>query len=187
MDRQGQKRRDHLGMRKRQRAPGRQADHCSLRKVYQGGFVSGATDGSMPVGSVLSIYINIISSIISESPRHEESFPFASPPPRTLESFALNACSPAVPIASIIHTRLEALAPCATNRSPRAMLCLACTALLIPPTASRSSESLLSKQMDQRASTSPNYQLPRGAVPPPLGYVQTRFLGHNDLRASASP
>jgi len=51
-DGQGLMRRDQLRVRKWQRVPGRQADHLCLRRVFQGGCVPGATDGSMPVGSV---------------------------------------------------------------------------------------------------------------------------------------
>ena len=42
---------DLLGVRKWQRVPGRQADRLYQSRVCQGGYVPGATDGSMPVGS----------------------------------------------------------------------------------------------------------------------------------------
>ncbi len=50
-DRQGQRRTDHLEVRKWQRVPGREGDHLYLRRVFQVGCVPGTTDGSMPVGS----------------------------------------------------------------------------------------------------------------------------------------
>ncbi len=51
-DGQGQMRTDHLGVRKWQRVPGRQGDRLCQSRVCQAGYVPGATDGSMPVGSV---------------------------------------------------------------------------------------------------------------------------------------
>ncbi len=56
-DGQGQMRTDLLGVRKGRHVPGRPADHlfCQSR-VFQGGCVPGATDGSMPVGSAEIIY-----------------------------------------------------------------------------------------------------------------------------------
>jgi hypothetical protein len=51
-DRQGQMRTDLLGMRKWQHVPGRQVDRLCQRRVFPAGCVPGATDGSMPVGSV---------------------------------------------------------------------------------------------------------------------------------------
>jgi len=50
-DGQEQMRTDHLGVRKWQRVPGREGDRLCLRRVFQAGYVPGATDGSMPVGS----------------------------------------------------------------------------------------------------------------------------------------
>ena len=50
-DGQGQRRTDHLGVRKWQCVPGRPADRLCQRRVFQAGCVPGATDGSMPVGS----------------------------------------------------------------------------------------------------------------------------------------
>ncbi len=50
-DRQGQKRTDHLGVRKWQRVPGRRADRLCTSRVFPVGCVPGATGGSMPVGS----------------------------------------------------------------------------------------------------------------------------------------
>jgi len=51
-DGQGQRRTDHLGVRKWQRVPGRQADRLCQSRVFRVGCVPDATDGSMPVGSV---------------------------------------------------------------------------------------------------------------------------------------
>jgi hypothetical protein len=42
---------DRKGLRKWQRVPGRRADRLYLRRVFRAGYVPGATDGSMPVGS----------------------------------------------------------------------------------------------------------------------------------------
>jgi hypothetical protein len=53
LDRRGQRRTDHLGIRKRHRVPGKPADSLCQSNVVQGGCVPGATDGSMPVGSGL--------------------------------------------------------------------------------------------------------------------------------------
>ncbi len=50
-DGQGQMRTDHLGVRKWQRVPGRQADRLCQSRVFQVGYVPGATDGSMPIDS----------------------------------------------------------------------------------------------------------------------------------------
>ncbi len=54
---QGQIRTDHLGVRKWQRVPGRQADRLCQSRVFPAGYVPGATDGSMPVGSAEIIYV----------------------------------------------------------------------------------------------------------------------------------
>jgi hypothetical protein len=51
-DRQGQMRTDLLGVKKWQRVPGRPADRLCQRRVFPGGYVPGATDGSNPVGYV---------------------------------------------------------------------------------------------------------------------------------------
>ena len=51
-DGQGQRRKDHLGVIKWQRVPGRRGDRLCHPTVFQVGCVPGATDGSMPVGSV---------------------------------------------------------------------------------------------------------------------------------------
>jgi hypothetical protein len=56
-DGQGQRRSDHLGVRKWRHVPGRQADHLYQSRVFQAGCVPGATDGAMPVGSVEIIYV----------------------------------------------------------------------------------------------------------------------------------
>ena len=57
-DRQGQMQTDHLVVRKWQRVSDRQGDHLFyLRRVFPGGCVQGATDGSMPVGSAATIYV----------------------------------------------------------------------------------------------------------------------------------
>jgi hypothetical protein len=50
-DGQGQRRTDHLEVMKWQRVPGRPADRLCQRRAFQEGYVPGATDGSMPVGS----------------------------------------------------------------------------------------------------------------------------------------
>ena len=55
-DGQKQMRTDHLGMRKEQRVPGRQAERLCQRKVSQEEYVPGATDGSMPIGFAEIIY-----------------------------------------------------------------------------------------------------------------------------------
>jgi hypothetical protein len=54
---QGQRRTDHLGVRKWLRVPGRQADRLYQRRAFPAGYVPGATDGSMPVGSAVIIYV----------------------------------------------------------------------------------------------------------------------------------
>ena len=56
VDGKGQMRTDRLGVRKWQHVPGRPGDRLRQRRVCQGGCVPGATDGSMPVGSVEIIY-----------------------------------------------------------------------------------------------------------------------------------
>ncbi len=55
-DGQGQRRTDYLRVRKWQRVPGRQADRLCHHTVFLAGYVPGATDGSMPVGSGTIIY-----------------------------------------------------------------------------------------------------------------------------------
>src|SRR5205823_6380226 len=56
-DRQGWRQTDLLGVRKWQSVPGRSGDHLHRRRVCEEGFVPGATDGSMPVGSAEIIYV----------------------------------------------------------------------------------------------------------------------------------
>lgn len=55
-DGQGRMRRDQLGVRKWQRIPGRPGDHLCQSRVFPAGYVPGATDDSMPVGSDSTIY-----------------------------------------------------------------------------------------------------------------------------------
>jgi len=66
-DGQGQRRTDLLGVRKWQRVPGRQADHLCQRRVFQAGCAPGATDGSMPVGSVKVLSAPFPEGFISRS------------------------------------------------------------------------------------------------------------------------
>jgi len=55
-DGQGQMRTDHLVVRKWRHVPGRPADRLGQSRVFQAGYVPGATVGSMPVGSDSIIY-----------------------------------------------------------------------------------------------------------------------------------
>ena len=55
-DRQGLRQTDHHWVMKWHRVPGRSGDHLHPRRVFQGEYVPGATDGSMPVGSAEIIY-----------------------------------------------------------------------------------------------------------------------------------
>ena len=55
-DRQGQRRTHLLGVKKWQRVPGRPADRLCQSRAVPAGFVPGASDGSMPVGSGSIIY-----------------------------------------------------------------------------------------------------------------------------------
>ena len=54
-DGQGQRRTDHLGVRKWRQVPGRPGDRLYQSRVFPTGSVPGATDGSMPVGFARSI------------------------------------------------------------------------------------------------------------------------------------
>jgi len=55
-DGQGQRRTDHLRVRKWRHVPGRQADRLCQSRVFPARYVPGATDGSMPVGYASIIY-----------------------------------------------------------------------------------------------------------------------------------
>ena len=55
-DGQGQRRTDQLVVRKYLRVPGRPGDHLCQRTAFQEGCEPGATDSSIPVGSVSIIY-----------------------------------------------------------------------------------------------------------------------------------
>ena len=71
-DGQGQRRTDHLRVRKGRHVPGRQADRLSLGRVVPAGCVPGATDGSMPVGStrlyIQLLYIYNITKVLRPGP-----------------------------------------------------------------------------------------------------------------------
>jgi hypothetical protein len=66
-DSQGKMRTDHLGVRKWQPVPGRQAVRLYKKRACPEGCVPGATDGSMPVGSVSIIYFPIIIRLLALS------------------------------------------------------------------------------------------------------------------------
>jgi len=91
-DGQGQMRTDHLGVRKWQRVPGRQADRLCQSRVCQAGYVPGATDGSMPVGSAEIIYVFFSSNTRTSVLTHHRLLlvpTLLSPPSHTRSSLML--------------------------------------------------------------------------------------------------